>query len=217
MPKIFLKNLAKHKNPARAKWDQNYHKSTREHWGVSAPLYDRTIREVTADYSEAQLLKLAQDLWKTDQFDAMICATRILCLPAVKPGKKLWQTINRFLKDVDGWALQDNMAKAAWKCILADEKLLDELQDWTKHKNFWMRRAAMVYTLPYAKAGRNPERMLKWAGQYADDEEWFIQKSIGWWLRDLGAHNPKRVLKFLKAHNHKLKYVAKHEATRKLK
>ncbi|TAH33044.1 MAG: DNA alkylation repair protein [Alphaproteobacteria bacterium] len=214
---IFLRQLQKHKNATHAKWDKAYHKSSRTHWGVRAAFSKQVVKDTAQKRSEEELLTLAKDLWATDQFDAMIAATRILCLPQVKPSKKLWQTIKQFLKDVDGWALQDNMAPAAWKCILADEKLLDELNGWTEHPNFWMRRAVLVYTLPYAKLGRNPERMLDWAGQYADDEEWFIQKAIGWWLRDLGSHNSARVIEFLNAYNTQLKYVAKHEATRKLK
>lgn len=79
-----------------------------------------------------------------------------------------------------------------------------------------MRRAALVYTLPFAKSGKNPERMLKWASLYSTDPQWFIQKAIGWWLRVLGTHNPERVIQLLKAHSSALKTVAKREATRKL-
>lgn len=79
-----------------------------------------------------------------------------------------------------------------------------------------MRRAALVYTLPFAKPGHNPERMLRWASHYASDPEWFIQKAIGWWLRVLGEHNPDKVVVFLNTHWEKLKGVARKEATRKL-
>lgn len=116
----------------------------------------------------------------------------------------------------DGWALEDLLAHAAWKCILADEKKLDTLEQWTQHPNFWMRRAALVYTLPFAKPGRDPERMLRWASSYVSDPEWFIQKAIGWWLRVLGEHNPERVILFLSSHWENLKGVARKEATRKL-
>jgi 3-methyladenine DNA glycosylase AlkD len=94
--------------------------------------------------------------------------------------------------------------------------LLDEVEEWTHHSDFWMRRATLVYTLPFAKPGQDPERMLTWASGYASDPEWFIQKAIGWWLRVLGAHNPARVILFLNNNGHLLKGVAKKEALRKL-
>ena len=42
--------------------------------------------------------------------------------------------------------------------------------------------------------------MLKWASGYVKDNEWFVQKAIGWWLRVLGEHNEPRVRTFLKQH-----------------
>ncbi len=211
--KQFLNELKLHKDSERAIIDKNYHKSNREHWGIPVPLCVDITRSLSKGLSQAELLSLATELWQTNIYDAMVCCAKILL--RVKPSKELWQTIVYFLTFVDGWALEDHMAKAAAKCILADESLLDELENWTKHPNFWMRRAALVYTLPYAKPKHDPERMLKWAAGYVADKEWFIQKAIGWWLRDLSAHDPKRVIAFV--NTHQLKGVARKEATRKLK
>lgn len=214
--KEFLKELHALQNPELAVSQQRYHKSSREHWGVKVP----QCAQLAADYgrtaSEEELIQLAQDLWKTDLFDPMIAAAKILSLKKVKPSEKLWSTIIDFLSTVDGWALEDSLAPSAWKCLLADEKRLDELEKWTIHPSFWMRRAALVYTLPFAKPGKDPERMLRWAAAYANDQEWFIQKAIGWWLRVLGEHQPERVHLFLKEYGHLLKRVAIKEATRKL-
>lgn len=213
---LFLKELKQLKNPERAAADQRYHKSNREHWGVSVPVCEKVTRTLSKGLVDSELLLLAQDLWETNLFDPMVCAAKILSLPRLRPSSSLWNTILHFLKQIDGWALEDHLAHVAWKCILADESLLNELEKWTKHSNFWMRRAALVYTLPFAKAGRNPERMLLWASSYAHDPEWFIQKAIGWWLRVLGEHDPERVSIFLCSHWDKLKGVARKEATRKL-
>lgn len=212
----FLNELRKLGNEQRAIADQRYHKSNREHWGVSVPACDKLTRSLCKEMAEKELLLLAKDLWATNLFDPMVCAAKILSFPRLKPSKSLWKIIPRFLEQVDGWALEDHLAHVAWKCILDDNLLLDEIEEWTKHSNFWMRRAALVYTLPFAKSGKDPERMLGWASLYASDSEWFIQKAIGWWLRVLGEHNPNRVAIFLNIHWEKLKGVARKEATRKL-
>lgn len=211
-----LENLQQLGTPERAAADMRYHKSQRKHWGVPMPKCDALAKSLSKELSQTELLLLAKNLWETNQFDAMMCATKVVTLTKVKASPELWNTLLHFLKQVDGWALEDGLAHAAWKCILADESLLDELESWTQHPNFWMRRAALVYTLPFAKPGRDPERMLGWASKYATDPEWFIQKAIGWWLRVLGEHNPERVCAFLNVHWTKLKGVARKEATRKL-
>lgn len=214
--KKFLQQLQKHQNKNRAAEQKCYHKSEREHWGIVAADCNRLVRQYGKELAADDLAALSKQLWKTDLFDPMICAAKMLAIPKIKPSQSLWKQLCQFLKQVDGWALEDTLAHAAWKCLLADETLLDEVEKWTESNNLWMRRAALVYTLPFAKPGRNPERMLCWVSLYADDREWFIQKAIGWWLRVLGEHNPKRVLHFLEAHEAQLMTVAKREATRKL-
>lgn len=213
---LFIRRLQELGNAERAIADQRYHKSSREHWGVSVPVCDKLTRTLCKGVGDKELIIQAKDLWETNLFDPMVCAAKILSFPRLKPSKELWETIRNFLQQVDGWALEDHLAHVAWKCILADRSLLDELEEWTRHSNFWMRRAALVYTLPFAKPGQNPERMLGWASMYVPDPEWFIQKSIGWWLRVLGEHNPERVVVFLDTHWKNLKGVARKEATRKL-
>jgi len=47
-----------------------------------------------------------------------------------------------------------------------------------------------------------------------DDHEWFIQKAIGWWLRELSKHNPERVKSFLAEYAPRMKPFAVREATR---
>lgn len=200
----------------RALQDARYHKSARVHWGVPVPICAEHTKQAVKGLTEPELLAFAKALWDTDLFDPMMCAAKILCMPRVKPSRDLWHLLLHYLTKVDGWALEDCLAHVAWKCIRGDQALLDEVEQWTTHANFWMRRAALVYTLPFAKAGAQPERMLGWASLYATESEWFIQKAIGWWLRVLGEHNPERVHVFLDAHWAKLKGVARKEATRKL-
>lgn len=212
----FAKDLKALGSAARAESEKRYHKSQRVHWGVSAPLTDKLIREYTSRLGENELLQMAKELWETDVFDLMTSAERILAHKKIQPSKNLWVLIKKWMRQVDGWGLEDNLARVVWKCIATDEAILNDLEKWTDHKNFWYRRAVLVFTLPYAKPGKSPERMLGWAEKYVDDREWFIQKAIGWWLRDLGQHNPERVVKFLQPHWHRLMYVAKKESTRKL-
>ncbi len=211
-----LVELKKLHDPVRALKDAAYHKSKREHLGIPTPSLTVIAKSSCKGLKDEEIFLFAKELWETEVFDAMICATKMVTLPRISASPALWNTLLEFLQKVDGWALEDQLSHAAWKCILKDLSLLDQLEEWTKHQSFWIRRAALVYTLPFAKKGKDPERMLGWASIYASDPEWFIQKAIGWWLRVLGAHNKERVLSFLDAHHHLLKGVAKREATRKL-
>ena len=118
------------------------------------------------------------------------------------------------MADLDGWAVADNLASAASRCLIEDPSLLDVVETWTENPHLWTRRAALVFTLPWAKEKRDPERMLGWAARLAGDPEWFIQKAIGWWLRELSKRDPECVRRFLT--EHKLAGVARREATKYL-
>ena len=203
-------------DPARAERDRQYHKSARPHWGVTMPQLDSVVKRHVKQHSAAELMQLAQALWDSGTFDLMISAGRILGRREIPASPRLWRALDACLDDVDGWALEDVLAPAAWKCLLHDPAILDGLERWTTHPDVWRRRAALVYTLPYAKPGRDPARVLTWAARYAPDPAWFIQKAIGWWLRELSKHDGPRVVGFLQTHWHQLQGVARKEASRRL-
>ena len=56
------------------------------------------------------------------------------------------------------------------------------------------------------------DRVLAWCGAYAPDRDWFIQKAVAWWLRELSKHDAPRARAFLDAHGATLKPFARKEA-----
>lgn len=87
----------------------------------------------------------------------------------------------------------------------------------------WTRRAALVMTLPWTRQNfAKPaelavrDRVLGWCAALADDPDWFIQKAVAWWVRDLSKHDAPRARAFLEAHGPRLKPFARKEAARHL-
>jgi 3-methyladenine DNA glycosylase AlkD len=78
-------------------------------------------------------------------------------------------------------------------------------------------------TLPWTKQNHpkpdeeaNRDRILGWAATYVTDPDWFIQKSVAWWLRDLSKHDEARTRAFLAEYGDQMKPFAKKEAASKL-
>ena len=78
-------------------------------------------------------------------------------------------------------------------------------------------------TLPWTKQNHPTpqdlairDRVLGWAAAMADDRDWFIQKAIAWWLRDLSKHDADRTRAFLARHGEAMKPFARKEAARLL-
>ena len=203
--------------PERAEQEKRYQKSRWEHWGVPLPSMDAAIKETLGDLSQEQALALCQRLWREPVWDLKIVAGRILARKGIAPDAKVWGFVTEHVADLYGWAVADNLATVASRCLIEDSGRLDVVETWIENPHLWTRRAALVFTLPWAKEKRDPERILGWAARLADDPEWFIQKAIGWWLRELSKRDANRVRRFLTNHGGKLRGVAKREATKYLK
>jgi 3-methyladenine DNA glycosylase AlkD len=212
-----LKALRARGDAKRAEWEKAYQKSRWEHWGVALPGMDAAIRETLGDLAQAEAVKLSARLWREPVWDLKIVAGRILARKWIEPDAKVWAFVTERLIDLDGWAVADNLSIAGSRCLLAAPGRLDAAEAWIESPHLWTRRAALVFTLPWTKERRDPERMLGWAARLAEDRRWFIQKAVGWWLRELSKRDPKRVRRFLNDHGGKLTGVAKREATKYLK
>jgi 3-methyladenine DNA glycosylase AlkD len=60
-------------------------------------------------------------------------------------------------------------------------------------------------TIPANRTGRSDaETVLEMVRSLLDDDEYFVKKSLGWVLRELGKSRPKTVASFLKKHKEQL-------------
>ena len=212
-----IKALRARGTPERARHEKAYQKSRSEHWGVPLPGMDAAIRETLGDLAQDEALELCRRLWREPVWDLKIVAGRILARKSIEPDARVWAFVTERLIDLDGWAVADNLASVGSRCLIEDPERLDDVEAWIDDPRLWTRRAALVFTLPWTKEKRDPERMLGWVARLAEDRQWFIQKAIGWWLRELSKRDPKRVRRFLDDHGEKLTGVAKREATKYLK
>jgi 3-methyladenine DNA glycosylase AlkD len=207
-----IASLRGYADPERADKDRIYHKSSWEHWGVTAPEMETSIRETLGGAEPDTLMQISSDLWPEPVWDLKIVAARILAGKSLPPDERLWDFVTLRMGDLDAWAVADNMSSVASRCLIADPRRLDMVETWVESRHLWTRRASLVFTLPWTRSGRDPERMLGWARRLCGDREWFIQKAIGWWLRELGKRDPDRVRRFLAEHGATLKAFARREA-----
>ena len=222
-PEIALSTLRAEIVPGRAEGMADYHKVPRTYLGIPNPAINDLTNAWRKDLSVEGRVSLAQDLWRTDIFEARLAAAKLLTQARIKPDDDVWKTITSWLPDLDSWAIADHAMTAGQKRLVACPIRIDEIESWTQSGNHWSRRAAMVITLPYAKMNRlKPheadirERVLGWAASYVKDEDWFIQKSVAWWLRDLSKHDPDRTRAFMATNGKHMKPFARKEAEKHL-
>ncbi|MCB2120617.1 DNA alkylation repair protein [Albidovulum sp.] len=209
--------------PGRAEAMAAYHKQTRPVLGIPVPYLNDLAKGWRQTLSVPERVALADALWRTDIFEARIAAAKVLTQARIRDDAAAWRLIASWVPDFDSWAIADHACDAGERRLVADPARLDEVEGWTRSDHMWARRAALVITLPWTKQNHPSagdlairDRVLGWAAGYADDPEWFIQKAIAWWLRDLSKHDAPRVRAFLKAHGDRLKPFARREAGKHL-
>lgn len=211
-------------DPQKAVEAHAYHKVDRPYLGLRVPQIEELTDQWRADCSLEDRIQLASDLWDTNIHEARVAAAKLLTQARLKPDDTAaWDLICRWVPQFDAWAIADHVCIAAQKRIAADPTRIDTVELWTTHENMWTRRAALVATLPFTKQNfpkpfelETRDRVLGWAATYIDDKDWFIQKAVAWWLRDLSKHDPARTTDFLAAHGERMKPFARKEAAQYL-
>lgn len=200
-----------------------YHKVERRYIGIANPVLDQLAKEWRGDDVEARVA-LASELWRSNIHEARVCAAKLLTQARLRPDdSSAWQLIVGWVPDFDAWAIADHACMAGQKRVVWDPSRLDQVERWTTSDHMWTRRAALVITLPWTKQN-NPkpaedavrDRVLGWAASYVEDHDWFIQKAVAWWLRELSKHDADRVVAFLDKHGAQMRNFARKEAARKL-
>ena len=216
-----LKALAE---PGRAAPMAAYHKQTREVLGVPNPATNDLTKSWRQSLSLDERVDLARALWDTDIFEARIAAAKLLTQARIKDDAPVWELLQSWVPEFDSWAIADHACSAISKRLQADPARLDTVEAWTRSDHMWSRRAALVTTLPWAKMNNlkpadqaRRERILGWAAAYVPDRDWFMQKAVAWWLRDLSKHDAARTRDFLAEHGKSMKAFARKEAAKYLK
>ena len=218
-----LDDLLSREDPARALQSAAYHKAPRRYLGIPVPVLADLADGWRATRTVEERVALADTLWQTDIHEARIAAAKLLVQARLRPDEGAWALIASWVPQFDAWAIADHACDAGARRLLADPSRIDTVEGWTRAETMWTRRAALVMTLPWAKMNKvKPqdldirERVLGWAAGYVADRDWFIQKAVAWWLRDLSKHDAARTRAFLAEHGERMKPFARKEAARHL-
>jgi 3-methyladenine DNA glycosylase AlkD len=113
------------------------------------------------------------------------------------------------------WDSVDTIAKYLLGGYLQQFPLetLKVIERFSNSKNMWLNRSAILFQLSY-KEKTNFEILISECEKHKHSNEFFIQKAIGWALRDYSRFNPSGVTAYVNSTN--LKPLCSREALRLL-
>lgn len=108
----------------------------------------------------------------------------------------------RWIDRIGNWAHSDSYASTLARIFEFDQKrLLPTYKIWNKHKNSWRRRNSMVGLMLYARMRKKHpsfELCKSMISTQIDAPEYYVQKAVGWTLREMYNVYPKQTYAFVK-------------------
>lgn len=221
---LICEDLKKVANPRHNTLGVPTFKTSRTWLGVNASQLRKAVNDWTAilhDLTTGQWIDLAIELSRTDIFECQLFAY-VLLWKNKKVLKALTQKqVLALGNGLDNWASTDSYSTmiAGWhwrEGTLSDEQILT----WLKSDNRWMRRVAVVCTVPLnlrSKGGTgDAERTIMICEQVIDDRDDMVVKALSWALRELSKSDKQSVIQFMNRHWDRLHGRVRREVTTKL-
>lgn len=123
--------------------------------------------------------------------------------------------IERFVRTKQWWDTIDSLIKIYGYVGLTDNRVYDLMLKWSQDPDFWVRRVAIEHQL-LRKKKMNTALLQKIIENNLDSQEFFINKAIGWALRDYSKTNPDWVRNFIELHREHLAKLSIKEGSKYL-
>ena len=196
-----ISRFSENSNPENIKPMSDYMKGKFEYFGIKTPQRREISKEIFTEFGlpdEENFVTIVKELWSEPQRELHYFALDLIN----KIQKKLsgnylevWEYLiitNSWWDSVDGIAsniIGDHFVKYKSDKIPVTRK-------WMDSGNIWLQRSALLFQLKYKKA-TDVEILDTYIRELASSKEFFIQKAIGWILREYSKSNPDWVRQFV--------------------
>ena len=113
------------------------------------------------------------------------------------------------------WDTVDILDKVIGSIIYNNKKLYPIILEWSKDDNIWLRRVAIDHQL-LRKENTDEQLLEKILINNLNHKEFFVNKAIGWALRDYSKTNPQWVRNFIEVHKENMASLSIREASKYL-
>ncbi len=173
--------------------------------GIKKPERNRIIKQF---YQQTGILKgefhqeFVIKLWEQDEREYQYAALDYMERSLKKLSKKDLSFIEFLITTKSWWDTVDMLASKPVGKIAKDhpEVIKEMIDGWAYGDHLWLRRSAILFQLKY-KDQTDEELLYRYIEQNAESKEFFIQKVIGWVLREYSKTNPASVKQFIETHS----------------
>lgn len=215
---LYVKKLyEEHADPETAVPMARYMRDQFRYYGLKSPIRRKLVREFLKGKNKQDLDWAFVDLCFQDDYREL---QYVACDYLTRKAKKLQASdlgkIKKLVQTKSWWDTVDSLVKLVGKIFLKDENkqaVMKNVRDWAVDPDFWVRRTAIEFQLGL-KTATDPELLKEIILENLGSSEFFINKAIGWALRDYSKTNPDWVRKFVDEYREQLAPLSFREASK---
>lgn len=180
-------------------------RSQLDYVGISVPDRRKLMKQgfSFSDLPDGQMLEVWDDLWlHSDNGDVLFCVIDYyhpMLRKQINP--IFWPTMKHWIARVENWCHADGLSGIYSRLLEADmNTVLPTLQEWNAMDDLWPKRVSIVSLVHYT--GKNavflsPDIVFPMVASCLDDHRDYMQKAVGWVLREMDRVYPEDVKRFL--------------------
>ena len=191
--------------------------------GLSVPEIRKVEKQQFSFYTKplSEIIVIWDKAWRTTTtYEVRSCAAIFLQRNKTKLTLVDWSTLKDWACTLDNWEHSDRMSEIYNEFLNRFPKeIYPQLKKWNLSDNPWERRQSLISLLLYYRPHRfilPKTKIFPLIKALLDDKHFYVQKAVGWCLREVGHAYPGETWKFLLKHAADIAPAGWYAATEKL-
>ena len=209
--------MIQHKNEEQARKMSKYMLNKFEYIGIKTPERRKIFKNFFKEYKNEEKIdwEFVNKCWENKYREFQYIAADYLKNMKDKLTRDDIPKLKQLILKKSWWDTIDNLDMTIGALALKDSNVNKILLEWSIDENIWLRRIAIDHQL-LRKEKTNTELLEKVLENNLEQAEFFINKSIGWALRDYSKTNPEWVKNFIEKNKEKMAKLSIREASKYL-
>ena len=209
--------MIQHKNEEQAQKMSKYMLNKFEYIGIKTPERRKIFKNFFKEYKNEEKIdwEFVNKCWENKHREFQYIAADYLKNMKDKLTIDDIPKFKRLILEKSWWDTIDNLDMTIGALALKDSNVNKILLEWSLDENIWLRRIAIDHQL-LRKEKTNTELLEKILKNNLGRAEFFINKAIGWALRDYSKTNPEWVKNFIKENRENMSKLSIREASKYL-
>lgn len=208
-----------HANPDNAGPMKKYMRNQFDFLGIKTPERRKLVNQSYGNYKPLSMedcRTMATMLWQQEEREFQYAALTLLEKKknGLKPADlNLLQTL---ITNKSWWDTVDHIAAKLVGHLVREYPILtSDMNEWNTSDNLWIVRTSILYQLKY-KEHTDSSLLFRFIKNHQDSKEFFIQKAMGWALREFAKTNPGIVAEFITKEKNQLPSLTIREGSKHL-